>query len=100
LRDLENKIQISFGLQTHCIPAHVEDQMVLARKMGIRGVNQKDAAEKLLNTYQGHSQNVHKIFDDLFKSKENHEKKFHSESSSNETEINTLLKTNREFLRI
>jgi len=91
LRDLENKIQISFGLQSHCIPAHVEDQMVLAKKMGIIGIDQKDAAEKLLSAYQGHAQNTHKIFDDLFKSKENHEKKFPSKSTPNETEINPSL---------
>lgn len=75
LRDLENKIQISFGLQTHAIPSQKEDQIILAKKMGIKGTDQNNYAEMLLDEYQQHTQKVQKIFNDLFKSKENNEKK-------------------------
>lgn len=75
LRDLENKIQISFGLQTHAIPSKKEDQIILAKKMGIKGTDQNNYAEMLLDEYQQHTQKVQKIFNDLFKSKENNEKK-------------------------
>ena len=77
LRDLENKIQISFGLQTHVIPIKKEDQKVLAKKMGTKGTNKNNAAKLLLKEYEQHTQRVHKIFDDLFKPEENGKRKFH-----------------------
>ncbi len=90
LRDLENKIQISFGLQNHVIPIKKEDQSVLAKKMGIKETDNNNSAEMLLKEYEQHTQKVHKIFDDLFKPEEDGKRKFSQTVSSGEPEINSL----------
>lgn len=87
LRDLENKIQISFGLQSHSIPSNKEDQIVLAKKMGIKPKNKDDVAKILLESYQDTTKKVQIIFDDLFKSKADKDKKLHRPVSLKELEI-------------
>ena len=41
LRNLENRVQITFGLQTYLLPDNEIDLSVLARKMRIAGESQK-----------------------------------------------------------
>ncbi len=67
LRNLENMVQISFGLQTHDLP---EDRMllaVLALKMNINGNSIEELTEKLNNEFSDHTQSVNNIFSELFK---------------------------------
>ncbi len=86
LRDLENKIQISFGLQTHVIPLKKEDQSVLANKMGIKGTNKNKSEEMLLIKYDQHTKKVHKIFDDLFKPEKDGKRNLHKTISKGKLE--------------
>tara|TARA_B100000315_G_scaffold116653_1_gene106972 strand:- start:5170 stop:8424 length:3255 start_codon:yes stop_codon:yes gene_type:complete len=90
LRDLENKIQISFGLQTHVIPIKKEDQNVLAKKMGIKGTNKNNSAEMLLKKYGEHTERVHKIFDDLFKQEKDGERKLYKTALAGKMETPSL----------
>jgi glutamate-ammonia-ligase adenylyltransferase len=60
LRDLENRIQLSSGRQTHEIPEDLKEQMVLSRKMGNR------QSAELMTLYSLHTDNVRKIYDNLF----------------------------------
>lgn len=76
LRDLENKVQFSFGLQKHSIPSEKEDLIVLAKKMGTMGRDRDNAAENLLKELQQHTQKVHEVFNALFKPEEKHDHKF------------------------
>ena len=67
LRNLENMVQISFGLQTHDLP---EDRLllgVLALKMNINGNSIEELTEKLNNEFSDHTQSVSNIFSALFK---------------------------------
>ena len=67
LRDLENRVQISFGLQTHVLP---EDKLLLAvlsRKMNIVGKSIEELNEKLNNKFIRHTKFVSDIFSELFK---------------------------------
>jgi [glutamine synthetase] adenylyltransferase / [glutamine synthetase]-adenylyl-L-tyrosine phosphorylase len=70
LRNLENKVQITFGLQTYLLPDNEMDLAVLARKMRISGENQKSLADNLMNQFESHTQFVGKIFAEQFVEKE------------------------------
>lgn len=67
LRDIEHRVQVTHGLQTHELPADAHGLTILARKMGFR-VNdhdsEKDAFEEELRKHQGH---VGRIFENLFR---------------------------------
>ena len=67
LRDLENRVQISFGLQTHVLPEDKFLLAVLSRKMNIVGGSIEELNEKLNNKFIGHTKFVSDIFSDLFK---------------------------------
>ncbi len=60
LRDIENRIQLLGGRQTHDIPENPEELITLARKMGIKDT------EGLFEAYNLHTKNVRKIYDNLF----------------------------------
>ena len=49
LRNLENRVQITFGLQTYLLPDNEMDLSILARKMRIVGESQKDLADIPVN---------------------------------------------------
>ncbi|MZH03503.1 MAG: hypothetical protein F3745_08960, partial [Nitrospinae bacterium] len=73
LRNLENRVQITFGLQTYLLPDNETDLAVLARKMRIEGDSQKSLAENLMNEYERHTQFVGKMFAEQFVEKEKRE---------------------------
>ncbi len=73
LRNLENRVQITFGQQTYLLPNNETDLAILARKMRITGENQKSLANNLMQEYENHTQFVGKLFADQFIEKENRE---------------------------
>ncbi len=66
LRELENRIQISFGLQTHEIPEDMEERGVLSRKMGFSGNDIAVLSGSLISAYKGHTDRVRRVYDNLF----------------------------------
>ena len=83
LRNLENRVQITFGLQTHKLPEKLEDRAVLARKMRIEGKTTEELAVNLMKTYEFHTSFVGKMFSEQFAEKE---KRDMAEVISNEWE--------------
>jgi [glutamine synthetase] adenylyltransferase / [glutamine synthetase]-adenylyl-L-tyrosine phosphorylase len=73
LRNLENRVQITFGLQTYLLPDNETDLAVLARKMRIPGDNQKALADNLMGEYGKHTQIVGTMFAEQFVEKEKRE---------------------------
>ncbi len=73
LRNLENRVQITFGLQTYLLPDNETDLAVLARKMRISGDSQKSLADNLMSEYESHTQFVGKMFAEQFVEKEKRE---------------------------
>ncbi|MCH8156199.1 MAG: bifunctional [glutamate--ammonia ligase]-adenylyl-L-tyrosine phosphorylase/[glutamate--ammonia-ligase] adenylyltransferase [Nitrospinae bacterium] len=69
LRNLENRVQISFGLQTHLLPEDEAQLSVLAHKMGLEGGSRKERAEKLLSEFDRHTRFVGELFSSLFAEK-------------------------------
>ena len=71
LRDLENRIQMTSGHQTHEIPADLGAQAVLAGMMGLSGPTPEERAAapaRMLSAYAGHTARVHQIYDRVFHS--------------------------------
>ncbi len=73
LRNLENRVQITFGLQTYLLPDKETDLAVLARKMRISGDNQKSLADNLMQEYEKHTGFVGALFAGQFAEKEKRE---------------------------
>jgi [glutamine synthetase] adenylyltransferase / [glutamine synthetase]-adenylyl-L-tyrosine phosphorylase len=73
LRNLENRVQITFGLQTYLLPDNEKDLAVLARKMRVTGDNQKSLADNLTSKFESHTQFVGKMFAEQFVQKEKRE---------------------------
>jgi len=73
LRNLENRVQITFGLQTYLLPDNETDLAVLARKMRIVGDSQKSLADNLMQAYENHTQFVGTLFAEQFAEKEKRE---------------------------
>ena len=66
LRNLENKIQMVHELQTHLLPSKTEEIAKCAMRMGYpRGKTEKQTAEYLLADYRGHTQKVHKLYQQI-----------------------------------
>jgi len=70
LRNLENRVQITFGMQTHKLPEKIEDRAVLARKMRIEGETKEELVANLMKTYESHTSFVGKIYSEQFAKKE------------------------------
>jgi len=83
LRNLENRVQISFGLQTHHLPKDDEQLAVLARKMKISGAGREELVQNLMAEFDLHRQFVGGMFAGLFVDKE---KKQAAETTSKEWE--------------
>jgi glutamate-ammonia-ligase adenylyltransferase len=66
LRNLENRVQISFGLQTHVLPDDEAQLAVLARKMRLDGDNPRLLVERLMNEFDRHTKFVGNMFANLF----------------------------------
>ena len=71
LRDLENRIQMTSGHQTHEIPRDRGAQAVLAGMMGLSGASLEEreaAPDRMLSAYARHTARVHQIYDRVFHS--------------------------------
>ncbi|MDH5762766.1 MAG: bifunctional [glutamate--ammonia ligase]-adenylyl-L-tyrosine phosphorylase/[glutamate--ammonia-ligase] adenylyltransferase [Nitrospinota bacterium] len=66
LRNLENRVQISFGLQTYHLPKEEKDLAVLARKMGFGGDSHKELVDQLNKEFNRHTQFVGDMYANLF----------------------------------
>ncbi|MGP0630001.1 bifunctional [glutamate--ammonia ligase]-adenylyl-L-tyrosine phosphorylase/[glutamate--ammonia-ligase] adenylyltransferase [Nitrospina sp. 32_T5] len=66
LRNLENRVQLTFGLQTYSIPRETRSQAVLARKMGCQAGNVSSLADNLQKEFERHTCFVGAMFDQLF----------------------------------
>ena len=66
LRNLENRVQISFGLQTYHLPKDEKDLAILAKKMGIQGGTYPELVEELNNEFERHTQFVGTMYANLF----------------------------------
>ncbi|MBL7021585.1 MAG: bifunctional [glutamate--ammonia ligase]-adenylyl-L-tyrosine phosphorylase/[glutamate--ammonia-ligase] adenylyltransferase, partial [Nitrospinaceae bacterium] len=73
LRNLENRVQITFGLQTYLLPNNETDLAVLARKMRASGDSQKSLADNLMKEYENHTRFVGTMFAEQFAEKEKRE---------------------------
>ncbi len=73
LRNLENRVQITFGLQTYLLPDNEIDLAVLARKMRVAGNSQKTLADNLMQEYKTHTHFVGTLFAEQFVEKEKRE---------------------------
>jgi glutamate-ammonia-ligase adenylyltransferase len=66
LRNLENRVQISFGLQTYHLPKNEKDLAILARKMGFQGDTYPQLVEQLNREFVRHTQFVGNMYAKLF----------------------------------
>ena len=66
LRNLENRVQISFGLQTYHLPKDEKNLAILARKMGFEGKSYPQLVEQLNGEFERHTQFVGNLYARLF----------------------------------
>jgi glutamate-ammonia-ligase adenylyltransferase len=57
-RELEHRIQMAYGRQTHELPTDVDELATLARKMGLRGLDGEMLATVLMQRYREHTTKV------------------------------------------
>ena len=55
LRNLENRVQMSFSLQTHVLPKNKKEMAVLAKKMGFRDSNREVRVKQLMDEFEKHT---------------------------------------------
>jgi len=65
-RELEHRIQMAYGRQTHELPTDVDELATLARKMGLRRLDAERLATVLMQQYREHTTKVRKVYDKLF----------------------------------
>jgi glutamate-ammonia-ligase adenylyltransferase len=65
-RELEHRIQMAYGRQTHELPTDVDELAILARKMGLRGQGAEGLATVLMQRYREHTAKVRSVYDKLF----------------------------------
>ena len=65
-RELENRIQISRGLQTHTLPKETAERVVLARTMGVSEETEENLAAKLVEMYKTNTENVRAVYNAFF----------------------------------
>ncbi len=82
LRNLENRVQISFGLQTHMLPEDERKLAVLARKMGVHAGTPQEQGQALLEQFEQHTKRVGTMFAGLFADEEEREAKQKVEGSA------------------
>ncbi|MFC1491731.1 glutamate-ammonia-ligase adenylyltransferase, partial [Nitrospinota bacterium] len=66
LRDVEHRVQVTHGLQTHDLPTDAHGLAVLARKMGFRPENHLSEREIFENSLKAYQELVARIFENLF----------------------------------
>jgi glutamate-ammonia-ligase adenylyltransferase len=62
LRDVENKLQMVAGTQTHSLPEGPEELRACARRLGYTDGPVADAGQALLNDYRARTESVHGLF--------------------------------------
>jgi glutamate-ammonia-ligase adenylyltransferase len=62
LRDVENKLQMVAGAQTHSLPEGPEELRVCGRRLGYTDGAETDAGQALLRAYRAHTDSVHRLF--------------------------------------
>jgi glutamate-ammonia-ligase adenylyltransferase len=67
LRDIEHRVQMTHGLQTHDLPSDVHALTVLARKMGFQRTGGQSEREAFVTVLQNHQEQVSRIFQNLFR---------------------------------
>jgi [glutamine synthetase] adenylyltransferase / [glutamine synthetase]-adenylyl-L-tyrosine phosphorylase len=65
-REIEHRIQMTYGRQTHELPTDVDELAILARKMGLRGHDVEGLATVLMQQYREHTTKVRTVYDKLF----------------------------------
>jgi [glutamine synthetase] adenylyltransferase / [glutamine synthetase]-adenylyl-L-tyrosine phosphorylase len=65
-RELEHRIQMTHGRQTHELPSDIDELATLARKMGLRGYDPELFATVLKQQYREHTTRVRQVYDKLF----------------------------------
>jgi glutamate-ammonia-ligase adenylyltransferase len=65
-RELEHRIQMTYGRQTHELPSDLDELATLARKMGLRGREPEGLATVLMQQYREHTAKVRQVYDKLF----------------------------------
>ncbi len=65
LRRLENRVQMTFGLQTHSLPKKEKDIAILARKMGFKSSDPKESISQFNSDMEKHTQFVGNCFANL-----------------------------------
>src|SRR5919198_1608004 len=65
-RELEHRIQMTHGRQTHELPSDIDELATLARKMGLRGYDPEVFATVLKQQYREHTAKVRQVYDKLF----------------------------------
>jgi [glutamine synthetase] adenylyltransferase / [glutamine synthetase]-adenylyl-L-tyrosine phosphorylase len=65
-RELEHRIQMTHGRQTHELPSDIDELATLARKMGLRGRDPEVLAMVLKQRYHEHTTKVRQVYDKLF----------------------------------
>ena len=66
LRDVENKLQMASGLQTHTLPSSPQEMRALARRLLYRDSAAVRAEAAFLGDYQSATKQVHRIFCEVF----------------------------------
>lgn len=66
LRDVENKLQMAAGLQTHTLPSTPPGMRSLARRLRYRDSAEVKAEAAFLQDYQSVTKEVHQIFCEVF----------------------------------
>ena len=93
LRNIENRVQISFGLQTHTLPEDKFLLSVLALKMNIDGESIEELNKKLNSVFKRHTGFVSDIFLELFK-----KEKGENESFNNTNKVSEIRLLNEDVL--
>jgi glutamate-ammonia-ligase adenylyltransferase len=65
LRRLENRVQMTFGLQTHSLPKKDDDIAILAKKMGYKANSKEELISQFNDDMNGHTNFVGNFFSNL-----------------------------------
>ena len=68
-RDVEHRVQVTHGLQTHEIPTGPRGLAVLSRKMGFRDAEEKGEIKAFQEALARHQTHVTRVFDNLFRNR-------------------------------
>lgn len=67
LRDVEHRVQMTQGLQTHDLPTDAHALTILARKMGFQREEGRNVREAFTAALQNHQEQVSRVFQNLFR---------------------------------